>query len=82
MTTDKKPPHQVAEEIFYLIEKQGSAIAALGELILIADTQKFRIAPLRASGECLICSRETLLKPPWPAFTYASRRPLLDRPLT
>lgn len=40
MTTDKKPPHQVAEEIFYLVEQQGSALAALGELILYRRLQQ------------------------------------------
>lgn len=62
MTTDKKPPHQVAEEIFYLVEQQGSAIAALGELMLIADTRRMTDCTVEGIGRMLEMFADKLME--------------------
>lgn len=61
-TIDKKPPHQVAEEIFYLVERQGSAIAALGELVLIANTQKMSDSTIEGIGRMLEMFADNLIE--------------------
>lgn len=62
MTTDKKPPHKVAEEIFYLVEQQGSALAALGELILIADCNKVTDGTIEGIGRMLEMCASNLIE--------------------
>lgn len=51
--SQKMPPHQAAEEMFYLVEQQAAALATLGELILAAPPEKITDSTIDGIGRLL-----------------------------
>jgi len=49
----KRPPLQDAEEIFYLVEQQASALSALGELMVASPPEKITDCTIEGIGRML-----------------------------
>lgn len=49
----KRPTHQVAEEIFYQVERQASALLALGELMVATPPEKITDCTIEGIGRIL-----------------------------